>query len=83
MKVLAVTISAFLLAGCSASILHDTTPPRQQARTTNYERGMSVNMRAEHIDSKGNVISMYDPVVHCHTLYYPGKKPERICKLVR
>lgn len=82
MKLFLPIISLLALAGCAGSI-HEPTPPRMGVKTVKYEHGMQVNMHATHINAKGNVVSMYDPVVHCHTLYYPGKAPERICRLVK
>ena len=72
-----------LVAGCTTNAMYSPDAPRQDARAINYEQGMSVNMGRVHIDDKGYIHSMYEPVVHCHTLYYSGKKPERICRLVK
>ena len=73
--------SSFLfVTGCA---IHDPYPPRSEPIVVNYERGMNVNVDRTHIDSKGNIRSMYDPVVHCITEHYPGKKPERICRIVK
>jgi hypothetical protein len=80
MKNILILSSLLFVAGCS---VHEPTPPRLDARVSNYEKGMRVNVDRTHIDSKGYIHSMYDPVIHCHTLHYPGKKPERICRLVK
>ena len=80
MKNILILSSLLFVAGCS---VHEPSPPRLDARVVNYERGMNVNVDRTYIDEKNYVRSMYDPVVHCHTLHYPGKKPERICRLVK
>ena len=71
------------VAGCTTNAMYSPDAPRQDVRAVNYEQGMNVIMGRVHIDDKGYIHSMYEPVVHCHTLYYPGKKPERICRLIR
>ena len=83
MKHILILSSMLFVAGCTTNAMYSPDAPRQDARAVNYEQGMSINMGRVHIDDKGYIHSMYEPVVHCHTLYYPGKKPERICRLVR
>ena len=83
MKKTLTVICGLFVAGCTTNAMYSPDAPREQPRVVNYERGMSISMDRPYIDNKGYVHSMYEPIVHCHTLYYPGKKPERICRLVK
>jgi hypothetical protein len=76
------------LAGCSTlentrHYSNDSDAPRLPPSVVRYEPGMSIPVNKPHIDSKGNINSMYDPVVHCHTLYHPGQPPQKVCRIVR
>ena len=83
MKHILILSSMLFVAGCTTNAMWDPNPPRAEPRAVNYERGMNVNTDRTHIDDKGYIRSMYDPVVHCHTLYHPGRQPERICRIVK
>ena len=74
--------SVLVLAGC-ATIVDGPTPQREGPRVVQYQPGMKIPGPKPHIDSKGNINSMYDPVVHCHTLYHPGQPPQKVCRIVR
>lgn len=74
--------SVLSLAGCT-TIVDGPTPPRGGPKVVQYQPGMKIPEPKPYIDSKGNINSMYDPIVHCHTLYHPGQPPQKVCRIVR
>ena len=83
MKHIIILSSLLFVTGCTSIGTYSRTPPRDEPTVVPYHKGMNVNMTATHIDSKGNIISMYEPVAHCITEHYPNKKPVKICRVVK
>lgn len=82
-KIFAAAVAALTLAGCSTNAMYDPDSPRLPVRVVQYQPGMEIPTPKPHIDARGNINSMYEPTVHCHTLHHPGKQPQKVCRIVR
>jgi hypothetical protein len=80
-KIIATSLSAFILSGCG--LAKESNLQKPDPRVVPYVMGMNIPDAKPHIDSKGRINSMYDPTVHCHTLHYPGRQPQLLCRIVR
>jgi hypothetical protein len=80
-KVIVISLTAVFLSGCG--LTKESNKQKPDPRVIPYELGMKIPDVKPHIDSKGRINSMYDPTVHCHTMHYPGRQPQLICRIVR